>query len=178
MMPMPKTVILMGQSLVDLLSVFQLRFGFAPKLLIANPFEVFEVALLSVKIRQGGIIFSDGSVFFPRTKRHLGFFHKAPVNFAGVGNTEVVSDSWRNIDPGTLIFSIDGPAIAENVAPVIDFKRTNIFPLSVARSIVGVDLQPSAFQSRALIMFWDPMKPWDDLTRFRSITILLFVIVG
>lgn len=67
------------------------------------------------------------------------------MDFAARFDAELVADGGGDVDAGFGILGVARRAVAEDVLPVIGDPRATVFPLGVAGSVAGDDLDPAAF---------------------------------
>src|SRR6187551_908672 len=91
------------------------------------------------RVERKGIVLS---VVFPRTVRHLVFFHKTPVTVVATAEAKVVTNGGRQVDAGTVVFRVAGPGITEDVVSIRGDEGTAIAPLSVAGFFVITNRDP------------------------------------
>jgi hypothetical protein len=103
------------------------------------------------------------AVHRPRTGRNLAELDKLPVTRILVSEAEVIPNSGRNIETGSLIQIGSWTFVAKHVLPVIGAERSTIFPLGITNPISVSDCDPSAFKDSLPITYERLLKPGNNL---------------
>src|SRR5438128_12653115 len=79
----------------------------------------------------------------PRARRHIAHFDKLPIGQIGWSESEVIAHRRGNIQTSSLVQIWFWPFILEHILEMIGAKRTAIFPLRVAGTVVFVNGDPA-----------------------------------
>ena len=106
------------------------------------------------------------AIYPPRSTWHFVNANKLPVAHIHSGHPEIIPNCRTEIDAGVAISVGPRAFVSEDILPMVDLKRADVLPLSVASAFPMSDRHPAAFADRLPIPDKRIVEPGDHLGGF------------
>src|SRR5260370_42207949 len=102
----------------------------------------------------------------PRPTGHFVDANKLPVAHGYPGHAEIIPNCRTNIDAGVAIIVGTRTFVSEDILPMVDLKRADVLPLSVASAFPMSDRHPTVFADRLSVPDKRIVEPGNHLGGF------------
>ena len=106
------------------------------------------------------------AIYPPRPTWHFVNANKLPVAHIHPGHAEIIPNCRTDIDAGVAISVGTRAFVSEDILPMVDLKRADVLPLSVASAFPMSDRHPAAFADRLSVPDKRIVEPGNHLGGF------------